>query len=151
MWFEGISEANGRRFTTFKSRHACSQTMHTTTHLGHWPDTRETNVALNYTRHITHVMTRAIAQKRSYTCPATQGDGYCQALAVIALTPATTSLPLCTRTRERPALQPCTLCTINLVTHDGCKLRSSRVCPTYFSRLCLSERLGRYPGHHDRK
>ena len=109
--------------------------MHTTTHLGHWPGTRETNVALNYTRHITHVMTRAIAQKRSYTCPTTQEDGYCQAVAVIALTPATSSLPLCTRTRERPALQPCTRCTINLVTHDWCRLRSSRACPTY--GLCV--------------
>ena len=106
MCFEGLPKANGRRIKIFKPRHACSQTKHTATHLGHWPDTRETNVALNYTRHITKVMTRAIAQKRSYTCPATQGDGYCQALAVIALTPATTSLPLYTRTRVRPALQP---------------------------------------------
>ena len=133
MWFEGIPKANGRRITIFKSRHACSQTMHTTTNLGHWPGARETHVAHNYTRHITHVMTRAIAQKRSYTCPATQGDGYCQALAVIALTPATTSFPLCTRTRVRPALQPRSPLYHKLVTHGWCKLRSSRACPTYFS------------------
>ena len=131
-----MQKTNRLRFTTFKSQHACSQTKHTTTHLGHWPGTRETNVALNYIRHITHVMARTIAQKRSYTCLATQQNRYCQAVAVITLTPATTPLPLRTRNRERPALQPCTLCTINSVTHDWCKLRSSRACPTYV--LCVS-------------